>query len=56
MGKAKASVEKTEALDVSGQKLLARCPQLFYFTFAKIITNVYSAKDSISAKPRIKAS
>ena len=55
MGKSKSLGRETEAFDVSSQKLPARC-QLFYFTFAKIITNVYSAKDSISARPKIKAS
>jgi len=29
---------------------------LTYFTLAKMITNVYSASDSISARPRMSAS
>ena len=30
--------------------------ELFHFTLAKIITRVYSASDSISARPKISAS
>jgi hypothetical protein len=30
--------------------------EMFYFTLAKMITSVYSANDSIRARPRISAS